>query len=80
MATGTVAYAATKEIAVPTALAVSNDARATVAYVGADLVLHILALTAETSLTRRSNWADQRLAWQLTPCWCLPLGLGSTCA
>ena len=41
----TVAYAATKEIAVPTALAVSNDARATVAYVGADLVLHILTLT-----------------------------------
>ena len=41
----TVAYAATKEIAEPTALAVSNDARATVAYVGADLVLHILTLT-----------------------------------
>ena len=41
----TVAYAATKEIAEPTALAVSNDARASVAYVGADLVLHILTLT-----------------------------------
>ena len=29
----------------PTALAVSNDARATVAYVGAELVLLILTLT-----------------------------------
>jgi phosphoribosyl-ATP pyrophosphohydrolase len=43
----TTAYATTEEIAEPTALAVSNDAQATVAYVAADLVLHILTLTGK---------------------------------
>lgn len=48
----TVGYATTAEIGEPTALAVGNDARATVAYVSADLVLHILTLTGDDLAAR----------------------------
>jgi hypothetical protein len=50
----TVAYAETDPIGPPPALAVANDARATVAYVDAAFVLHILTLTG-SDLFRQST-------------------------
>jgi hypothetical protein len=50
----TVAYAETDPIGPPPALAVGNDTRATVAYVDAAFVLHILTLTGG-ELSRRST-------------------------